>query len=100
MFSGHSQPNGHFSGTWNPDQGSHGHGPGHGPGYGPGHGPSHGHGPTPTGLPTVIDSNLSLVVMGGLVAYSLYNKYFKKQDFDGDGTFEGCPVKNEPLNFN
>lgn len=90
MFSGHSQPNGHFSGTWNPDQGSHSHGHGHG----------HGHGPTSTGLPTVIDSNLSLVVMGGLVAYSLYNKYFKKQDFDGDGTFEGCPVKNEPLNFN
>jgi hypothetical protein len=88
MFSGHSQPNGHFSGTWNPDQGHHGPGP-------------HSHGPMPqAGLPTVIDSNLSLVVMGGLVAYSLYTKYFKKQDFDGDGTFEGCPVKNEPLNFN
>jgi hypothetical protein len=90
MFNGHSQPNGHFSGTWNPDQGS--HDPGHGP---------HSHGPMPqAGLPTVIDSNLSLVVMGSLVAYSLYTKYFKKQDFDGDGTFEGCPVKNEPLNFN
>lgn len=82
-----SEQNGHFSGTWNPDQGSyHGNVP-------------NGHQPQ-TGLPTVIDSNLSLVVMGGLVVYSIYNKYFKKQDFDGDGTVEGCPIKNEPLNFN
>lgn len=93
MFSGHSQSNGHFSGTWNPDQ-NQGHGHHH-------DNTPHSHGPVPkTGLPTVIDSNLSLVVMGGLVAYSIYNKYFKKQDFDGDGTLEGCPIKNEPLNFN
>jgi hypothetical protein len=85
-----SEQNGHFSGTWNPDQGSHPHHHGNVP---------NGH-PPKAGLPTVIDSNLSLAVMGGLVAYSIYTKYFKKQDFDGDGTVEGCPVKNEPLNFN
>ena len=52
------------------------------------------------GLPTVIDSDLSMYIVGGLVAYSIYNKYFKKRDFDGDGKKEGCPVKNEPLSFN
>jgi len=92
MFSGNSQPNGHFSGTWNPDQGSNSNNMYQG---------GNGMGPIPqAGLPTVIDSNLSLVVMGGLVAYSIYTKYFQKRDFDGDGSYEGCPVKNEPLNFN
>lgn len=85
MFSGQSQHNGQFSGTYNPDQGGHSHQP---------------NGPQVPGLPTVIDSNLSLVVMGGLVAYSIYTKYFQKKDYDGDGTFESCPVSNEPLNFN
>ena len=92
MFSEPRNNNSHYSGSWNPDQNG-----GHPQ---PNVGGGHGHGPGPMGLPTVIDSDLSMYIVGGLVAYSIYNKYFKKRDFDGDGKKEGCPVNNEPLCFN
>ena len=91
MDNNQARSNSHFSGTYNPDQNQYGtaHPPGGIPGM-----------PQPTGLPTVIDSQLSLYVMGGLVAYSIYTKYFQKRDYDGDGVEEGCPIKDEPLCFN
>ena len=81
-----NQNNRHFNGNWNPDNN---------------HSQPHSHGTNmASSLPTVIDSNLTVYVMGGLVAYSIYTKYFKKQDYDGDGSKEGCPVSTDALNFN
>jgi len=88
-------PNGHVQGEWNPDDNS---GPqrynGHSPGQPqrPGSGQAH-------AMPTVIDSEWAIYVMSGLVAWSVYTKYFKKKDYDGDGKKEGCPVNSDPLNF-
>ena len=89
MFN-NNQSDRHFNGNWNPDNHPHGHPHGH---------PQGQQQSMASALPTVIDSDLSVYILGGLVAYSIYNKYFQKQDFDGDGKKEGCPVSNEPLNF-
>ena len=101
MFN-NNQSDRHFNGNWNPDNTPHGHPQGHPQGHPHGHPHGHPQGPKSmaSALPTVIDSDLSAYILGGLVAYSIYTKYFQKQDFDGDGTLEGCPVNNEPLNFN
>lgn len=75
---------GHFNGSWNPDNGPHGE-------------PNE---KSNAKMPTVIDSEWSIYILSGFVAYSLYTKYFKKKDYDGDGDKEGCPVSDEPLDFN
>jgi len=102
MFN-NNQSDRHFNGNWNPDNHPQGHPQGHPHGHPQGHphGHSQGHPQSmASALPTVIDSDLSVYVLGGLVAYSVYTKYFQKKDYDGDGIKEGCPVTNEPLNFN
>ena len=90
--------NRHFNGNWNPDNNVGGNHSSH-----PHNNVGGNHSSPPhnmaNALPTVIDSDLSIYVLGGLVAYSVYTKYFQKKDYDGDGTKEGCPVSTDALNF-
>ena len=89
---------GQFSGTWNPDTQNNQNGQRPPQGSPSGKGPAPGQGPAP--MPNIIDGEWSAYIVSGLIAYSIYRKYFRKEDFDGDGIKEGCPVNNDPLDFN
>ena len=105
MFNDQNNSQGHFNGSWNPDaknvNSSNQQVPEYGnrPGQTPQEPQRHGPGKGPMPMPTSIDSEWSTYIISGLVAYSIYKKYFSKEDYDGDGKKEGCPVNDEPLNF-